>query len=131
MKSDIFIQRFTVPASAIDGLNHVNNVIYLQWCLEAAEAHWISKTSKEQRKKYVWVVLNHFISYKAPSFLGEELEVHTWIESYEGVKSERHYKIVRPKDDKVIVEAQTLWCFLDAETFRPTKITEEISKIFL
>ncbi len=130
MKSEIFKYRFIVPASAIDGLNHVNNVTYLQWCLDAAEAHWISKTTEAQREQNVWVVLNHSISYKNPSFLGEELETQTWIESYKGVKSERHYKIIRIKDGKTIVEAQTLWCFLDAKTFRPTKITEEIAALF-
>lgn len=119
-----------VPASAIDNLNHVNNVAYLQWCLEAAEAHWISKTTETQREQNVWVVLNHFISYKNPSFLGEELETQTWIDNYDGVKSERHYKIIRPSDNKIIVEAKTLWCFLDANTFRPTKITEEIGTLF-
>lgn len=131
MKSEIFKHRFIVPASAIDGLNHVNNVTYLQWCLDAAEAHWISKTSETQREKNVWVVLNHFISYKNPSFLGEELETQTWIDNYEGVKSERHYKIIRLSDGKTIVEATTLWCFLDAKTFRPTKITEGISNLFI
>lgn len=130
MKSQVFKQRFVVPATAIDGLNHVNNVTYLQWCLDAAEAHWISKTTEKQRKENIWVVLNHFISYKAPSFLDEELETHTWIESYDGVKSERKYKIIRPSDGKTIVEAQTLWCLLNAKTFRPTKITEEIGKLF-
>ena len=77
------------------------------------------------------VLNNHFISYKNPSFLGEELETQTWIDNYEGVKSERHYKIIRPADGKTIVEATTLWCFLDAKTFRPTKITEEISNLFI
>lgn len=131
MKSEIFKKRFIVPESAIDGLGHVNNVTYLQWCLEAAEAHWISKTTEAHRQQYVWVVLNHFISYKSPSFLGEQLETQTWIENYEGVKSERRYKIIRPIDGKTIVEAETLWCFLDAKTFKPTKITDEISNLFL
>lgn len=131
MKSEIFKHRFIVPASAIDGLNHVNSLIYLQWCLDAAEAQWVSKTSEKQRKENVWVVLNHFISYKNPSFLGEALETQTWIESYEGVRSERLYKIIRSSDGKTIVEAKTTWCFLDAKTFRPTKITEEISNLFL
>lgn len=131
MKSSIFKKRFIVPATAIDALNHVNNITYLQWCLEIAEAHWISKTSEKQRKENVWVVLNHFISYKNPSFLDDELEIQTWIESYEGVKSLRKYKIIRPVDGKTIVEADTLWCFLDGKTFRPAKITEEISNLFI
>ena len=130
MKSEVFKQNFTVPSSAIDGLDHVNNVIYLQWCLDAAEAHWISKTSEEQRAKYVWFVLNHSISYKAQSFVGEALETQTWIESYEGVRSERRYRIVRPSDGKTIVEAKTLWCLMDANSFRPTKIPTEISGLF-
>jgi acyl-CoA thioester hydrolase len=130
LKTSVFKHRFIVPASAIDGLNHVNNVIYLQWCLDAAENHWISKTTETQRTQNVWVVLNHFISYKNPSFLGEELETQTWIASYDGVKSERHYKIIRPADGKTIVEAQTLWCFLDGQTFRPTKIPKEIGELF-
>ncbi len=130
MKPSIFKKRIIVPPSAIDGLNHVNNVTYLQWCLEVAETHWISKTTEKQRSEFVWVVLNHFISYKNPSFLGEELEVQTWIDSYEGVKSERHYKIVRPVDGKTIVEAKTLWCFLDGKTFRPAKIPKEIGELF-
>lgn len=104
---------------------------YLQWCLDAAEAHWLLKTSELQREQFVWVVLNHFITYKNPSFLGEELEVQTWIENYSGVKSERQYKIIRLKDRKTIVEAKTLWCLLDAKSFRPTKITSEISQLFI
>jgi len=130
LKSQVFTQFIEVPASAIDNLNHVNNVVYLQWCLDAAEAHWMDKTTPEIRAKNVWVVLNHSITYHNPSFLGEKLQVQTWIESYKGAKSVRKYKIVRPSDNKVIIEAESLWCFLDAKTFRPTKITENVSSLF-
>lgn len=131
MNSKKFTYRFTVPTSAIDVLNHVNNVTYLQWCLEVAEAHWKSKTDAKLREKYVWVVLNHNISYKNASFLGEELEVQTWIDSHKGVRSERHYRIIRISDGKTIIEAQTLWCLLDGETRRPIIIPESIVNLFL
>jgi acyl-CoA thioester hydrolase len=62
--------------------------------------------------------------------LGEELETQTWIDNYDGVKSERHYKIIRPTDGKIIVEAKTLWCFLDGTTFKPLKIPKEIGDLF-
>lgn len=62
--------------------------------------------------------------------MGEELETQTWIDRYEGVKSVRCYKIVRPTDGKTMVEAKSLWCLLDGSSFRPKKITEEISKLF-
>ena len=126
-----FTYRFTVPFSAIDNLGHVNNVTYLQWCLEAAEAHWISKTDAQLREQYVWVVLSHNISYKNPSFLGEELETQTWIDSHSAVKSDRHYRIIRIADGKTLVEAKTIWCLLDGNTRRPIKIPKEIADLFI
>jgi len=129
--SEIFTFEFTVHKTAIDIRNHVNNVAYLQWCMDAAEAHWLEKTNSEIREKYVWYVLNHEISYKASAFENEILEVQTWIGTIAGVKSERHYKITRIADQKVLVEAKTLWCLLNSKTLRPTKIPEEIRTLFL
>ncbi len=130
MRSSIYSEKIIVPASAIDQLNHVNNVTYLQWCLDAAENHWVSKASKQFREDYIWVVLNHTISYKSAAFEGEELEIITWVEKSEGVKSERHYKIIRLKDNKTLIEAKTIWCLLNGKTHRPIKITEEITTLF-
>ena len=125
-----YSKTFKVPSSAIDERNHVNNLIYLQWCLDAAEKHWIEFAPKDFQEDYVWFVINHTIDYKAASFEGDELELTTWIEKNEGVKSDRHYKIVRVKDQKTIVKAKTTWCLLNGKTLRPTKITEEISTLF-
>jgi acyl-CoA thioester hydrolase len=105
--------------------------MYLQWCLDAAEDHWISKTSKSLRDKYIWVVLDHAISYKAPAFQGEEIEVITWVAYNKGVRSERKYKVVRTTDKKLLVDAKTIWCLLDAKTNRPIPVPEEISNLFI
>lgn len=121
----------SVPETAIDDMQHVNNVTYLQWCVDAAAAHWVSKTSESIREKYVWVVLNHTISYRSPAFKGDQLEIKTWVEKLEGVKSERRYEILRKKDSKTIVEAKSVWCLLDGKTHRPLKINDEISTLFL
>lgn len=131
MNSKKFTYRFKVPASAIDNLGHVNNVTYLQWCLEAAEAHWISKTDAEVREQFVWVVLSHNISYKNPAFLGEEIETQTWIDSHKGVRSERCYKIMRIADGKTLIEAKTVWCLLDGKTRKPIIIPQKVADLFL
>lgn len=119
-----------MPASAIDVRDHVNNLAYLEWCLDAAERHWETKANSNMKQTYVWYVLNHNIDYKASAFEGEELQVETWVASIEGVRSERQYKIFRIKDQKTLVEAKTLWCLLDAKTLRPTKIPEEFRTLF-
>lgn len=130
MNHQVFTKTLTVQASVIDGRNHVNNLSYLQWCLEAAEAHWEQSASKDLKDKYIWYVLQHTIDYKNAAFEGEKLQIETWVPWAEGVKSERSYKITRIKDKKVLVEAKTLWCLLDAKTQKPTKITEEIRNLF-
>jgi len=127
---NVYSEIFTVPSTAIDERNHVNNLTYLQWCVAAAEKHWNKFTTVEIEKKYVWFVLNHTIDYKNAAFLGEELKLTTWVEKNEGVRSERKYKIIRINDEKTLIVAKTVWCLLNAETLRPTKITDEIKALF-
>lgn len=84
----------------------------------------------EHRDPYVWYVVNHNISYKAAAFLGDEIEVKTWVTFAKGVKSERAFEIRRIKDNVLLAEARTLWCLMDAKTLRPTIIPEEIRNLF-
>lgn len=130
MTSEVYKHRFTVPASAIDTRNHVNNLTYLQWCLDAAEQHWNEKATSNMKENYVWYVLNHTIDYKASAFESEELQVETWVTSTQGVKSERCYKIFRINDKKTLIEAKTLWCLLDVKTLKPVKIPDEFRTLF-
>ena len=131
MIPEVFSKQITVLSSAIDARGHVNNLIYLEWCLEIAEAHWEAKANSELKENYAWYVLHHSIDYKASVFEGEKLKVETWIADYRGAKCERLYKIVRIKDQKIIIEAKTDWCLVNANTLRPSKITEEISNLFV
>ncbi|MDX1461749.1 MAG: acyl-CoA thioesterase [Marinirhabdus sp.] len=126
-----FSHHITVPPTAIDENEHVNNVVYLQWCIDVAEKHWEKVGPKSYQESHFWVVLEHHISYKNPAFEGEELRVETWVTSAEGVKSERSYKIMRVNDDTVMVEAKTTWCFMAIENERPARIPEEIQQLFL
>lgn len=131
MNAEVYSHKFVVPASAIDARNHVNNLAYLQWCLDAAQSHWELSASEAIQEEYVWYVLEHTIQYKASAFKGEELQVDTWVTTAEGVKSERQYRIFRLQDQKSLIEAKTLWCLLDAKSLRPTKITDEIRNLFV
>jgi acyl-CoA thioester hydrolase len=131
LNTNIFTRCITVPASSIDERGHVNNIVYLQWCVDAAEAHWISRTPESLREGHLWYVINHNITYRASAFEGEELEIKTWVEVNKGVRSERHYKITRLIDNKTLVEGQTIWCLLDGKTLRPTKIPDKISNLFV
>jgi acyl-CoA thioester hydrolase len=130
LKPEVYSYQITVPSSAIDERDHVNNLAYLQWCMDAAQGHWERNASATLRESYVWYVLKHIIDYKASAYEGEELRVETWVTSAEGVKSERQYRIFRIKDNKLLIEASTIWCFLNAKNLKPTKIPSEIRTLF-
>lgn len=128
---EIFTHAIQVREADIDELRHVNNVVYLQWVQDAAEAHWLAKAPAAMRQQFNWVVLRHEIDYKSPALPGDRLEAKTWVENYEGARSLRVVQLIRASDSKLLAEARTTWCLLNAQSGRPTRITEEMSHVFL
>ena len=120
----------TVQPADIDVMNHVNNVVYLQWVQDAAAAHWINLAPIEIKSKFNWVVLRHEIDYKSPAVLHDQLIAKTWVQGYEGLKSVRIVQIIRKRDNKLLVEATSTWCLLSASNNRPVRIGEEITSVF-
>ncbi|MCK6618452.1 MAG: acyl-CoA thioesterase [Cyclobacteriaceae bacterium] len=125
-----FEQAITVKAEHLDELNHVNNVVYLQWVQEVASAHWNSLASTEMKQRYSWVVLKHEIEYFAPAYLNDVINARTWVHHSEGVRSERHVELFNQKTGKMLIRAKTNWCLLDAQTMKPRRIERDILNVF-
>ncbi len=124
----VYSEKITVTQDHIDQLDHVNNVVYLKWVQYIAEQHWYFLSLKPIQKQFIWVVLSHYIEYKRPAKLGDELTIETFVESFEGVKSIRRVNVKR--GDQLLVTAKTEWCMLDAQSMRPKRVTEEVIKPF-
>lgn len=123
----IFFHPIKVLAEDIDELNHVNNIVYLRYVQDAAIGHW-KTVPQEIASQIIWVARRHEIDYLKPAFLGEELVVKTWVDNFVGVKSIRHCEIMR--GEEVLARSLTHWIALDAQTFRPKRITEEVVQQF-
>jgi acyl-CoA thioester hydrolase len=122
---NIFETKFTVIASDIDELNHVNNVVYIQWIQNIANLHWTQlKQDVDTTTTYAWVVIRHEIDYIGQALLGETLLAKTWVGKTEGIRSIRHVEFY--KNNKLVVKAQTTFCLVNAKTFKPTRITDQI-----
>ncbi len=130
MKTKPFVIEKNVLPAAIDHLGHVNNVVYLEWVQEVSQAHWNTCASESIKQNYYWVALQHSITYKKPAFEGDVLELKTWIESLDGVKSERRVLITRLSDRALIAKSETIWCLIDAKTQRPKRIPQEIKALY-
>jgi len=129
-KHRIYTHEFVVQPNEIDAMGHVNNVVYLKWVQDAAEAHWLTKASQDVKAKYSWVVLRHEIDYLAPAFAGQTIEATTWVENYQGVRSDRIVHLINKESKKVLAKAKTTWCLLDAATQRPKRIESDIASVF-
>ena len=133
MKAEIpfslkYTHHHTVNENEIDDLNHVNNVVYLQWVNDVSSLHWNTIATKSLKEKYVWVAIRHEIDYLQSAMLNDKLEIHTWIESLKGVKSIRIVHVYR--GDTLLAKSKTTWCLLDAKTNKITRITPEMEKIW-
>lgn len=124
-----FIHKLTAQPEDIDQLGHVNNVVYVRWVQEVAAAHWDTVASPDLLLKYSWVVLRHEIDYKNPAFNGDEIIGSTWVGNHQGPRSERYVILTAGKTGKVLAEAKTIWCMIDSKTFRPIRITEEVTSV--
>ncbi len=136
-----FEYHLTVPASAIDVLGHVNNVVYLDWVQIAASQHW-NHATKEYFKdldlnaerigieKMAWVVMNHYIDYKAAAMEGDDIVVTTIVKGISGATSERHTEIRKKGGDKILVSAITNWCLLKMPDAKPMRVPKEIQELF-
>ena len=120
----VFKTNYTVVTSNIDELNHVNNVVYLQWIQDIANLHWNELKEGVDTAAYVWVVIRHEIDYLNQALLGDILLAKTWVGKTAGLKSIRHVEFYR--NNKLLVKAQTTFCLLHAKSFKPTRITDEI-----
>lgn len=121
-----FSHSFFVSAEDIDEQNHVNNVAYVQWIQDVAVAHWFSVTDKTMRERYTWIVLRHEIDYKKQAFEAEEITATTWVGEPTRISWERFTEIKRGTD--LLVKAKSIWCLIDRETLKPSRITAEMIK---
>ena len=130
--SPIYSKTFKIPQTAIDENGHVNNVTYVQWMQDIAVEHYASIGGiQAQGSDATWVVRGHRIEYFMPAFVGEEIEIRTWVENIQRVRSLRMYEFVRKADGKTLVKGETDWVFVDVKSGRPLAIPDEVKNVFV
>ena len=127
----IYEQELTVTKDHLDRLHHVNNIEYVRWVQDIAEAHWNLKTSHDIRLNYYWLMVSHHISYKGEAFLGDSILLRTFILASKAAKSTRTVEIYNKKTNKLLATSETSWCFMSHESNRPTRIPAAIKDLFV
>src|SRR6516164_3158982 len=130
LKHNHFSMMIRVEEQHLDDLNHVNNVIYVQWMQDIAAQHWNTYVSERLKEEVLWMIKRHEIDYYNQAFLHDELRMETWTGDYTNVTWKRHYEITRPSDNKKIIAAASVWIAVDKKTQRVRRIDDELLGTF-
>ena len=124
---NVFTLKITVSSEDIDNLRHVNNLVYVKWMDKIATTHWNFLTKENPLPQYIWVVMRHEIDYLKQAGLGDEIVVKTWVGETKGITSIRFMEFY--KEDTLLVKAKTTWAMLNAKTFKPVRIREDVLSV--
>lgn len=113
-----------VASNEIDELGHVNNINYLRWVQNIADAHWKLISNSLLNDKIIWVVLRHEIDYFEAVLEDDTISLKTYIGESYGVKSERYVEMF--KEGRLIAKSKTIWCLLDKQTQKPLRISKDV-----
>ena len=125
-----YTKTIVVRPDDLDDMQHVNNVRYVQWIQDVAKEHWEALAPKLLKAKYLWVVLNHNITYKNQALNKDELVLNTHVIATSGASSIRKVEMQNKSTNKLVVVSETKWCLLDSTTKKPSRIPEEIYNLF-
>ena len=130
-KVSTYQKMIVVKPADIDELDHVNNVVYLSWVQDIAKEHWQIRATQEIINQYKWVVVNHNITYKKPLKIHQKVFIKTQV--FDNAKGVLWGRMVWIYDDSevLVAEANTQYCLVDTQSFKPRRITDEIKSIFL
>ena len=115
-----------VLPSDIDGLGHVNNVVYVRWVQDVAVAHWNALSTPAQREKYGWVVTRHEIDFLRAARAADAIIARTWVGPATALAFERSTEILRAGDGEVFARARTVYCPIDMATGKPCRVPADV-----
>lgn len=128
MHPQLYQKSFTVIEAHLDEHKHVNNVVYIEWVNKVCFDHWYRKASKELIETYFWVMLDHNIQYKRQAVLDDEITIKTYAVNDRNLKAVRTTEIYI--EDKLAANSVTTWALIKRSTMRPSRLPEEIVKLF-
>ena len=134
-----FPKPFVLPrapqAGDIDGLNHTNNAVYVQWCEQVGWAH--SETlglslADYRRLDRAMAIRRGEYDYLLPTALNEQLSLATWIFAREGkLLMERRFQLIRDSDQVTVLRGRWELVCIEISSGRPRRMPPEFCTIYL
>ncbi|NHZ81398.1 acyl-CoA thioesterase [Massilia sp. CCM 8695] len=105
-----FVQTITPQPGDIDGLNHTNNAVYVQWCEQIgwAHSHKLGLHLDDYRRlDRAMAIRRGEYDYLLPTALGESLTLATWLTGGDGkIAMERRFQLIRDRDGMTVLRGR-------------------------
>lgn len=128
------IIELTAEQQHIDGLNHVNNAVYVNWCEEAAWNHSVSLgfgLEAFQKLDCAFAIRRSEYDYLLPTTLGETVQVATWITECDArFKTVRSFQMIRPSDGAILLRAKWQLIPIGIASARPIRMPKEFANVY-
>lgn len=125
-----FEKKIIVNEKDLDGLDHVNNLVYVKWAIDIAKNHWENISTEKMIKSYHWVLLEHNIKYILPSYLNDKILLKTYIDDTTRIKSKRVVEFYNIRYNKIIAISNTSWCLINSKSKKIMRINDQILNVF-
>ena len=129
----VFRRSRQIEVRDVDLLEHVNNVVWVRFVVQLAEAHATAlglDFRTMQALGGIWIVRRHDVLYHANVPLGAEIQESTWVSTMRAALSRRHARF-EDASGRLLVESATDWAYVDAKTLRPRRVPPEVRDRFV
>ncbi len=129
-----FTRSVSPRAADIDGLNHTNNAVYVQWCEQVAWAHSESlglSLADYQRLDRAMAIRHAAYDYLLPSAEGEALTIATWLTASDGkLAMTRAFQIRRDRDGATLLRGRWELVCIELASGRPRRMPPEFVQAY-
>lgn len=121
-------------AADIDGLDHTNNAVYVQWCERVAWSHseHLGLSLDDYRRlDRAMAIRQGVYDYLLPSFLGEPLLLGTWLTAGDGkLAMQRSFQLRRASDGQTLMRGRWELVCIEISTGRPRRMPQEFLAVY-
>lgn len=124
----------TVQLADIDGLNHTNNAVYVQWCERIGWAHSQNlglSLADYQRLDRAMAIRRGEYDYLLPTVLHEDLVLATWLTASDGkLTMQRRFQLIRQRDQATVLRARWDLVCIEVSSGRARRMPPEFCQAY-
>jgi acyl-CoA thioester hydrolase len=118
-----------VQAADIDGLNHTNNAVYVNWCEQAAWAHSVAlglDLESYQQLNRAMAITHSEYHYLQASREGEAVMIGTWIINWDRrLTMQRRFQVIRVDDGVTLLRGGMRFACIELSSGKPRRLPAE------